>query len=89
MLLHINGKFTMGKLKSSLLSKIWTTSHKVSIEHARWKNITLENRKCKLCNSEEIGDEFHYILILYSPYFKQYRYIFIYQEEIYKSTKYY
>ena len=61
----------------------------MAIEHARWNNIPLENRKCKLCNSEEIGDEFHYILILYSPYIKQYRYIFIYQEEIYKSTKYY
>ena len=42
-------------------------------------NIPRENRKCNLCNLEEIGDEFHYILNC--PY--------LYQEEIYKKTKYY
>ena len=41
------------------------------MEHARWNNIPCENIKCTLCIVEEIGDEFH------SPYFKQYRYIYI------------
>jgi hypothetical protein len=45
------------------------------IEHGRWNNIPRENRKCNLCNLEEIGDEFHYILNC--PYFKQYRDIYI------------
>ena len=47
-------------------------------------NIPRENRKCTLYNLEKIGDEFHYILN--SPQFKQYRDIYIYQEEIYKIS---
>ena len=47
----------------------------LSIEHGRWNNIPRENRKCNLCNLEEIGDEFHYILNC--PYFKQYSDIYI------------
>ena len=52
-----------------------TTNHKLPIEHGRWNNIPRENRKCNLCNLEEIGDEFYYILNC--PYFKQYRDIYI------------
>jgi hypothetical protein len=44
------------------LCKFRTTNHKLPIEHGRWNNIPRENRKCNLCNLEEIGDEFHYIL---------------------------
>lgn len=36
-------------------------SHKLPIETGRWKNVPRENRNCKLCNSGDIGDEFHYI----------------------------
>ena len=57
------------------LCKFRTTNHKLPIEHGRWNNIPRENRKCNLCNLEEIGDEFHYILNC--PYFKQYRDIYI------------
>ena len=57
------------------LCKFRTTNHNLPIEHGRWNNIPRENRKCNLCNLEEIGDEFHYILNC--PYFKQYRDIYI------------
>jgi hypothetical protein len=50
------------------LCKFRTTNHKLPIEQGRWNNIQRENRKCNLCNLEEIGDEFPYILNC--PYFK-------------------
>ena len=31
------------------------------IETGRWKNVTIQNRICPLCNNVDIGDEFHYI----------------------------
>ena len=34
---------------------------KFPIETGRWQNIERENRKCVLCNSDAIGDEYHYI----------------------------
>ena len=34
---------------------------KLPIETGRWFNIPRENRICKLCNSSDIGDEFHYL----------------------------
>ena len=36
-----------------------TTKNKFPIE--TWQNIPRENRKCKLCNRTQIGDEYHYI----------------------------
>ena len=44
------------------LCRFRTVNHKLPIESGRWKNIPRENRTCNLCNSNEIGDEFHYIL---------------------------
>ena len=35
---------------------------KLPIETGKWFNIPRENRICKLCNSKDIGDEFHYLL---------------------------
>ena len=29
----------------------------------RWQDVARENRKCLLCNSGDIGDEFHYIFM--------------------------
>ena len=59
-----------GKIVNKLC-KFRTTNHKLPIEQGRWNNTPRENRKCNLCNLEEIGDAFHYILNC--PYFKQYR----------------
>lgn len=52
----------------NLPSKLWkkycifrTGNAKLPIETGRWFNISRENRTCKLCICNEIGDEFHYL----------------------------
>ena len=44
-----------------LLCRFRTTNNKLPIETGQWQNIPRENRKCKLCNRSQIGDEYHYI----------------------------
>ena len=39
-----------------------TSNHRLPIEVGRWTNIERHNRLCQLCQSCEIGDEFHYVL---------------------------
>ena len=39
-----------------------TSNHRLRIEVGRWTNIKRHNRLCQLCQSCEIGDEFHYVL---------------------------
>ena len=46
-----------------------TGNHKLPIEIGRWNNVDIDDRKCNLCTSNSIGDEFHYLL--QCPYFKQ------------------
>jgi len=41
--------------------KFRTSNHILPIETGRWQNILPDNRICKLCNSTQIGDEFHYL----------------------------
>ena len=36
-------------------------NHRLPIEFGRFVNINRANRKCSLCNSGELGDEFHFI----------------------------
>jgi hypothetical protein len=50
-------------LHISILSiyRFRTTNYKLPIELGRWQNVAREKRKCLLCNSVDIGDEFHYI----------------------------
>ena len=45
-----------------LLCKFRTGNHRLPIEIGRWQGIERHNRICTLCNSNEIGDEYHYIL---------------------------
>ena len=42
--------------------KFRTTNTKLPIATGRWNNIARENRKCQLCQENQIGDEFHYIM---------------------------
>ena len=39
-----------------------TSNHRLPIEVGRWTNVERHNRLCQLCQSCEIGDEFHYVL---------------------------
>ena len=43
----------------------------VEVEVSRWENIVYEDRKCNLCDKNDLGDEFHYLLIC--PYFQNER----------------
>jgi hypothetical protein len=43
-------------------SKIRVSDHSLEIESGRYKNITKEERICKNCNLNEIGDEYHFFL---------------------------
>lgn len=36
-------------------------NHKLPIETGRWRNIDRNLRKCTLCDSNNLGDEFHYL----------------------------
>lgn len=42
--------------------KFRTSNHHLLVETGRWYNTPLNQRVCKLCNSGQIADEFHYIL---------------------------
>lgn len=48
-----------------------TGNHKMPIEIGRWNNVDIDDRKCHLCTTNSIGDEFHYLL--QCPYFKRER----------------
>ena len=37
-------------------------NNRLPIEICRWANIDRSLRKCNLCNSGTVGDEFHYVL---------------------------
>ena len=37
--------------------------HRLPIESGRWHKIQRDERTCIICNSNEIGDEYHYILV--------------------------
>jgi hypothetical protein len=39
-----------------------TGNHRLPIETGRWHRIERQNRHCNLCQYQELGDEFHYIL---------------------------
>ena len=53
------------------LVKFRTTNHFFPIETGRWQGIELADRKCELCNTNDICDEFH--LLLTCPYFMEQR----------------
>ena len=42
--------------------RIRQNNHKIPIEYGRWNNIHRKLRICNLCNTADLGDEFHYLL---------------------------
>ena len=48
--------------KATGFCRFRTTNHKLPIEQGRWNNIERNHRICTLCDKNDIGDEFHYIL---------------------------
>ena len=45
-----------------LFTKFRVSDHSLDIESGRYKNITREERICKNCNLNEIGNEYHFFL---------------------------
>ena len=45
-----------------LFTKLRVSDHSLEIESGRYTNITREEGKCKNCNLNEIGDEYHFFL---------------------------
>ena len=49
--------------KNRIIScKFRTCNHRLPIEIGRWQNIDRSDIICHICQTAEIGDEFHYIL---------------------------
>ena len=44
-----------------LFFKLRTSNHQLPTEVGRWDRTELFDRKCNLCSSNDIGDEFHFI----------------------------
>ena len=57
------------------LGKLRTGNHRFPCERGRWQELELSERKCLLCSRQEIGDEFHYLLVC--PFFNSERKRFI------------
>ena len=53
------------RLKVDLLQRNWqllvSYPGKLAIETDRWHNIDQDDRKCNVCQLNEVGDEFHYL----------------------------
>lgn len=47
--------------------KFRTANHNFPVEKGRWENTELANRQCHLCQKNDVGDEFHYLLVC--PFF--------------------
>ena len=52
----------LSQKQAKIICRFRTTNHHLPIETGRWQHIARENRYCHLCNSQKLGDEFHYIL---------------------------
>ena len=47
----------------SALLKFRLSNHRLPVETGRWENTPLDERKCVLCEKNDIGDEFHYLFV--------------------------
>ena len=45
------------------MCKYRTSNHRLAIEKLRYINVPREHRTCHMCNSNQLGDEFHFLLI--------------------------
>ena len=56
-------KKNMCKKYRTIVTKYRLSSHKLAIERGRFTNIPTYDRKCTLCNHNDLEDEYHFILI--------------------------
>lgn len=53
---------TLSRKFRNILVKFRTSNHRLPIEVGRWNNLQRHERICNLCNNNQIGDEYHYLL---------------------------
>ena len=63
--------FILNRTKAIQFAKFRTDNNHLPIEIGRWEGIDINDRKCHLCNTNDIGDSFHYLLVC--PFFSNYR----------------
>ena len=51
----------VSKFYYSKIIKYRTGNQRLPVETGRWDDIPLNERKCKICNKDDIGDENHYL----------------------------
>ena len=51
----------VSKFYHSKIIKYRTGNHRLPVETRRWDNIPLNERKCKICTIDDIGNEYHYL----------------------------
>ena len=62
--IHLEKYFTKLNPKSYInLVKFRTANHRFPCETLRWVNVEQQDRKCLLCNTDDVGDEMHYLLL--------------------------
>jgi len=74
--LKFENYITVLSLKNALkLCKFRCGNHRLPVETGRWQNVQRQERLCHLCESADIGDEFHYVMSC--PFFKKERYKYL------------
>ena len=63
------------KFMYEYLARFRTGNHRFPCETGRYQNVEYAERKCTLCNLEDVGDEMHYLLIC--PFFQNERRMYI------------
>ena len=92
------------KFHYSKIIKYRTGNHQLPVETGRWDDIPLNERKCKICTTYNIGDEYHYLftcdlfksdrIVYLKPYFyvkpniRKYRELFLSQPMKQSSLNY-
>ena len=51
----------VSKFYYSKIIKYRTGNHRLPVETGRWDDIPLNERICKICTKDDIGDEYHYL----------------------------
>ena len=56
-----NYLINVSKFYYSKIYKYRTGNHRLQVETGRWDDIPLNGRTCKICTTDDIGDEYHYL----------------------------
>ena len=77
----------LDKSLSNIFLRFRIANHFLPIETGRWSNILYQNRKCIYCDTNDVGDEFHYLFICTKCSEERHKYIhkyYINKPNVYK-----